>query len=271
MEADQIEAFREYLIDDEKAENTIDNYIFSARTFFTMYPELNKRNMIDFKKCMINKYSPKTAAIRCIAMNKFCDFCGMPECKVKSVKIHKCATVENVITREQCQKMLDGLKADGKEKGYWMIMFLSRTGARVSELVKMDKKCLDKGVCEIWTKGKIRRILIPDWLIEESRSYFDTVEGDYLFPSMYGGGTKMMTTRGVDSDIKGWAKRYGIPKEVAHAHSFRHLFAIEFLKNNKNIALLSDLMGHESVDTTAIYLKLSANEQKKQFNDAVSW
>ena len=66
-------------------------------------------------------------------------------------------------------------------------------------------------------------------------------------------------------------KKYGIPKEVAHPHSFRHLFAIEFLKNNNNIALLADLLGHESVDTTAIYLRLSAQEQKKQFNMAMDW
>ena len=268
MGSDEIEAFMEFLIGDEKSENTIDCYIYSVRMFLEIYGEVSKKNMIDFKKYMVNKYSPKTAANRCIAMNKFCDFKGMPECKVKSIKIHKSTTVENVITKEQCQKMLDGLKADGNEKGYWMIMFLSRTGARVSELIQMDKKCLTKGVCEIWTKGKIRKILIPDWLIKDSKDYFDRVSGEYLFPSKYGG---QMTTRGVAENIKRWAKKYGIPEDVAHPHSFRHLFAIEFLKNNNNIALLSDLLGHESVCTTSIYLRLSATEQKRQFNDAVNW
>ena len=265
---EQLEKFREYLIEDEKSDNTIDNYVFAVNMFLTEYEKVSKINMIDFKKNMIEKYAPKTAANRCIAMNKFCDFCGMQECKVKSIKIHKSTTVENVITKEQCQRMLDGLKADGNEKGYWMIMFLSRTGARVSELVVMDKKSLTKGVCEIWTKGKIRKILIPDWLIKESKEYFDNVEGNYLFPSKY---QEKMTTRGVAENIKRWAKKYGIPEEVAHPHSFRHLFAIEFLKKNSNIALLSDLLGHESVDTTSIYLRLSAIEQKKQFNEAMNW
>lgn len=265
---EQLESFREYLIEDEKSDNTIDNYIYAVRLFLEMYGELNKRNMIEFKKILVSKFSPKTAANRCIAMNKFCDFKGVPECKVKSVKIHKSTTVENVITKEQCQKMLDGLKKDGNEKGYWMIMFLSRTGARVSELVMMDKKSLSNGVFETWTKGKIRKILIPDLLIEDSKDYFSKVKGEYLFPSRQGG---PMTTRGVAENINRWAKRYGIPKEVAHPHSFRHLFAIEFLKKNNNIALLSDLLGHESVDTTAIYLRLSEREQRNQFNDAVNW
>ena len=43
------------------------------------------------------------------------------------------------------------------------------------------------------------------------------------------------------------------------------------MKKNNNIALLSDLLGHESVDTTAIYLRLSEREQRNQFNDAVNW
>lgn len=265
---EQLEAFRDYLMEDEKSSNTIDNYMYAANIYFSMFEDINKKNMIDFKKHMIENFSPKTAANRCIAMNKFCDFSGKPECKVKSIKIHKSTTVENVITKEQCQRMLDGLRADGNDKGYWMIMFLSRTGARVSELVQMDKKCLNKGVLELWTKGKIRKILIPDRLIQESREYFSTVEGDLLFPSKYGG---KMTTRGVAECINRWAKKYGIPKEVAHPHSFRHLFAVEFLKNNNNIALLADILGHESVDTMAIYLRLSAQEQKNQFNMAVDW
>lgn len=41
------------------------------------------------------------------------------------------------------------------------------------------------------------------------------------------------------------------------------------MKENKNIALLSDILGHESLNTTAIYLRLSAAEQKKQLDRTV--
>lgn len=71
--------------------------------------------------------------------------------------------------------------------------------------------------------------------------------------------------------ISRWAKKYGIRGEVAHPHSFRHLYAIEFLQHNSNIALLADLMGHSSVNTTSIYLKLSKEEQMRQFNEASDW
>lgn len=253
----------------ERSDNTIDNYTQSVKIFFSQYDEISKRNMLDFKKRQQEKWRPKTANNRVIGMNQYCIFAGHPEYCVKGIKIHGASSVENVITLEEYYRMLEGLKKDSNEKGYWMIKFLAKTGARVSELVCMTKDCLDIGYCELLTKGKIRRIYIPENLIEESREYFKQSPTKYLF----GGHSKdgSISTRGVAENVKRWAKRYGIRTEVAHPHSFRHLYAIEFLKNNSNIALLADLMGHSDVSTTSIYLKLSKEEQMKQFNEACKW
>lgn len=264
----ELEQFEAYLLEDEKAENTIACYKYAVESFYDIFPEVNKKNMIEYKKIMLEKRSPKTAANRCIAMNKYCDFLGKPECKVKGVKIHKQNNVENVITLEEYQYFLECLKRDEKEKIYFIVKFLACTGARVSELLRLEKSCLETGEAVLWTKGKIRKILIPKSLIKEGKTYFERVEGKYIFPNRNG---KMMTSRGVAEIIKRNGIKYGIRKEVLHPHSFRHLFAIQFLNNNKNIALLADLMGHESVDTTAIYLRLSADEQKRQFETSVNW
>ena len=94
----------------------------------------------------------------------------------------------------------------------------------------------------------------PQNLIQESREYFKTIDSVYLFPNRYG---VRMSTSGISSQIKKYGLKYGIREEVLHPHAFRHLFAILFLKQNKNIALLSDVLGHESLNTTAIYLRLS--------------
>lgn len=224
--------------------------------------------MLDFKQWQLEKWTPKTAHNRVVAMNQYCKFIGHPEYCVKGIKIHQSAAVENVITIEEYEQLLNGLQEDGDEKGYWMVKYLAKTGARVSEFIRLDKSGLEKGYCEMWTKGKIRRIYIPKSLIEESRDYFDKVDSEYLFPNRY---NKQMSIRGVDDHLKRYAQKYGIRIEVMHPHSFRHLYAIEFLKHNPNIALLSDLMGHSSVNTTSIYLKLSKEEQMKQFNEASNW
>lgn len=269
MKNDNIEKFRCYLIEEEKSNNTIDNYIKAVEIFFRNFNELTKENMISFKQMQIEKWSPKTAYNRCVAMNRYCEFEGKPKCKVKSIKIHKQNCVENVITQKEYEYLLDCLKEDGNQKMYWMIKFLAKTGARVSEFVRFERRHLKEGEVTLWTKGKIRRILIPKELLEESKQYFEKEpENKWLFPNRYG---RQMTTRGVSQNIKNAGRKYGIREEVLHPHAFRHLYAIKFLENNGNIALLADLMGHESIDTTAIYLRLSAEEQKAQFNEASNW
>jgi site-specific recombinase XerC len=44
-----------------------------------------------------------------------------------------------------------------------------------------------------------------------------------------------------------------------------------YLKKNSDIVQLASLMGHESVDTTRIYLQKSFDEQKQDYNRTVNW
>ena len=71
--------------------------------------------------------------------------------------------------------------------------------------------------------------------------------------------------------LQKYAIKYGIDQKYMHPHSFRHLFAIEFLKRNNNLPLLADLLGHSSVATTAIYTRLTREEQQNALDDAVNW
>lgn len=59
--------------------------------------------------------------------------------------------------------------------------------------------------------------------------------------------------------------------KVVYPHSFRHRFAKNFLERCNDIALLADLMGHESIETTRIYLRRTANEQKELVDKIVTW
>jgi len=260
--------FKDYLLGLERSANTIDSYMRSIEIFFNDYDEVNKENLIDFKRKQLEINKPNSAALRCFAMNVYCDFLKRPEVKVKSVPIHNRTHVENVITFDEYNYFLNCLKRDGIDKLYWIIRFMASTGCRASETVKMEKKCLVDGQFTMWTKGKIRKILIPKNLIEESKEYFETVNSKYLFPNRYG---KQMLTEGIQHQLTKYGERYGIRSEVLHPHSFRHFFAVQFLKENGNLTLLSNLMGHESISTTAIYLSLSTEEQKRQLDETMKW
>lgn len=58
------EEFREWLIENERSENTISNYMDSVKQFFEIFPEVSKKNMIEFKRRKLEENKPKTAAIR---------------------------------------------------------------------------------------------------------------------------------------------------------------------------------------------------------------
>ena len=81
----------------------------------------------------------------------------------------------------------------------------------------------------------------------------------------------MITARGIRSQLKVLAKRYKIPSEQVYPHSFRHRFAKNFIEVCPDIALLSDLLGHDSIETTRIYLRRSSREQYRIVNQVVNW
>ena len=66
-------------------------------------------------------------------------------------------------------------------------------------------------------------------------------------------------------------EEYGIDPKVVYPHSFRHRFAKNFLEKYNDIALLADLMGHESIETTRIYLRKTASEQQAIVDKIVTW
>ena len=90
----------------------------------------------------------------------------------------------------------------------------------------------------------------------------------YLFLNKF---DAAITTRGIAQQLKNYAEKYGLDTNVVYPHSFRHLFAKNFLNKYNDIALLADLMGHESIETTRIYLRRSASEQKSIVDKVVTW
>lgn len=100
------------------------------------------------------------------------------------------------------------------------------------------------------------------WLDSIDRKY------GYLFLNRL---NERITTRGIAQQLKNYAKKYGISEKVVYPHSFRHRYAKNFLEKFNDIALLADLMGHESIETTRIYLRRTASEQQEIVDQIVTW
>ena len=74
---------------------------------------------------------------------------------------------------------------------------------------------------------------------------------------------KTMNGKQLSQQLKNYAVKYGLNEKVVYPHSFRHRYAKNFLEKFNDIALLADLMGHESIETTRIYLRRSSLEQQE--------
>lgn len=127
------------------------------------------------------------------------------------------------------------------------------------------------GHLDLYSKGgKLRRIYIPKELQNEALSWLadKQQESGFIFLNKYG---ERITTRGISGQLKKLAVKYGINPAVVYPHSFRHRFAKSFLDRCNDIAFLADLMGHESIETTRIYLRKTATEQREIVDTIIDW
>lgn len=261
--------FKNWCREQELSENTISSYINNLNEYEKYASDdFSKDKIVEFKWDRMKHRKAKTVNHYITAIKKYCKYKGI-ECDVKKVKVQQISAVENVITLEQFNFLVNNLKQEGKDKYAAYFFIPAKTGARINEFLRFTKQDLDNGYATLFTKGKVRTIYFPKKMYEEIGDVFKGLNPEErLYTNKYGG---PMTSRGFNSLFKHYAQKYGIPKEVAHAHGLRHLFAIEFLKRNPNISLLADILGHSGINTTMIYTRESKEAQRKKFDDTVDW
>jgi len=190
---------------------------------------------------------------------------------MKTIKEQQRTYLENVISNADYEFLKNSLKTEKNQTWYFAVRFLAATGARISELIHLKTEHISTGYFDIYTKGgKVRRIYIPKALRKEAIEWLDNVNRTtgYLFLNRFG---ERITTRGIAQQLKNYATKYGLNEKVVYPHSFRHRFAKNFLEKFNDISLLADLMGHESIETTRIYLRRSSAEQQEIVDKVITW
>ena len=265
------QTFEEHLRKSNLSENTITSYLWTVNYYHSHYDEVNKENLLAYKGYLMEFFKPKTVNLRIQGINKYLEFLGKEKLQLKAVKVQQKNFLENVISNADYNYLKKQLKKDGNMEWYFVVWYLAATGARVSELIQIKIEHIEIGYFDLYTKGrKLRRLYIPkklrtetlEWLGENNRS------SGYLFLNRYG---DRITTRGISQQLKNYADKYGLDKKVVYPHSFRHRYAKNFLEKYNDIALLADLMGHESIETTRIYLRRTASEQQALVDKIVTW
>ena len=269
---DTLREFQAYLAKRNLSGSTIVSYLFGVRSFFRHYPELTPDNLQLYKAWLLEHYQPQTVNSRIRSLNAFLRFCQKDrEFRLKSLGLQKKTYLDHLISQGDYEYLIRRLKEDGELTFCFIVRFLAATGVRVSELVSLQAEDAAQGFRDIYSKGgKMRRIYFPESLRQEALPWLQEagLNTGFIFTNRRG---DLITPRGIHSQLKVLAKRYGIPEKTVYPHAFRHRFAINFLDKFNDISLLADLLGHDSVETTKIYLTKSSEEQRELIDSIVTW
>lgn len=262
----KLEEYREYLYQQELSDTTIAVYVRVAKEFlrYVGEGEINKTLLVRYKKEYLEgRLAVKTVNQHIVAVNRYLRYCGYPDCVIKTSRIQRHTSVDNVLDEKDYIRLLEYAERNGDVKYYAIMKTLALTGIRVSELRFITVESMVSGHIIVDNKAKFREIFLPDCLIEILRQYCaaNHISEGCIFLGSTG---KPISRVAVWSKIRKLAERAGVDIKKGHPHSFRHYFALQYMRNFSNIFELADILGHSSLETTRIYAMATVEDKRRR-------
>lgn len=197
---------------------------------------------------------------------------GMKDKRIELPSIRREKKLPVILSREEVKRLLT---APQLLKHRVLIALLYGCGLRCFELRNLQLADLDfdrKMLHVRQGKGrKDRYVPMCDLLIRGVKKYIEAEQPQtWLFngkPEGRAGGDfdSRYSQRGVQWAVKQAQKQTGILKEIT-VHTLRHTYATHLLEDGLDIITIKDLLGHECIDTTMIYLHVAQSGRVKPFS-----
>ncbi len=259
--------FKNYLLDEEKADATIEKYVRDV-TAFTMWIEgrnIDKSAVLEYKTKITDEYAPASVNSMLTSINAFFEYNNWHDCKVKFLKIQKqiFASADKELSKEEYKKLLKAASDKNNQRLLTLMQTLGATGIRISELRFITVEAVKKGKANINCKGKMRVVILSDKLCKILNDYIKSqnIKSGCVFITRTG---KPLDRTNIWKDLKKLCESANVPKSKVFPHNFRHLFARTYYSLEKDISRLADILGHSSVDTTRIYTIENGTVHKQQ-------
>lgn len=182
-----------------------------------------------------------------------------------------------VLEEENLLKLLaapDTRTTEGK-RDKAILEFLFSTGARVSEIVALNRRDINLKTGEtavLGKGGKIRVVFTSNSASQALTDYLGTREDEWdpLFIRYFGkspdpakkGEDLRLTALSIQRLVKKYALRSGIVTDPT-PHTLRHTFATDLLRSGADIRAVQEMLGHKDISTTQIYTHVT-NPQLKE-------
>ncbi len=171
----------------------------------------------------------------------------------------------DVLSLEEIDAMIDAIdmsKPEG-QRNRAIIETLYGSGLRVSELLalSLDRVFLEEQYLIVEGKGSKQRLVplspvavvhIEAWLADRELLSIQSRDAHLLFLNRRGAG---LTRQMIFHIIRTLAALAGIRKTVS-PHTLRHSFATHLLEGGANLRAIQEMLGHESLSTTELYVHL---------------
>jgi len=195
------------------------------------------------------------AAIRfffAVTLNRTINYLQFPRFK-------KPKTLPEVPTREEAQQLIHNCP-NLKHKAFFLLAYGG--GLRVSEVASLRIKDIDSKSMRVFVRGgkgkKDRYTILSNECLCVLREYWSVYRpkhpDGWLFLDLRK--RKRITPAGVASAFEKWVGCFGSEKKLSF-HSLRHAFATYLLEDGATIFQIKELLGHASLNSTAVYLHLA--------------
>ncbi|MDF0708672.1 site-specific tyrosine recombinase XerD [Flagellimonas okinawensis] len=169
---------------------------------------------------------------------------------------------------------IDLSKPEG-ERNRAILETLYGCGLRVSELInlKLSDLYFNEDFIKVTGKGNKQRF-VPisgvnqkyiDIYRKEVRVHLPIKKEheDYVFLNRRG---KQLTRAMIFTIVKRLAETIGLDKNIS-PHTFRHSFATHLLENGADLRAIQQMLGHESITTTEVYMHVNRKHLTKVLKD----
>lgn len=201
--------------------------------------------------------SRNTLRIHMIVLKVWLNSFGRRDIANKMKTIKEAKTPPVALAQEDIQRMVE---AATKPRDKLIILLLSKTGIRVSELLAIKCKDIDfkEGVIRVTGKGsKTRFVLINLQTLHLLKNYLQGKTSGVVID---------LSSSYIRQIVKKYARKAGLENwKKIHPHLLRHAFAINWVRSGGDIEGLRRLLGHQSLETSKIYLDYDFSHVKDTY------